>query len=141
MTMMNKLYTDSNTVTYLFNYAMAHDIQFEATHQLHPGTPSCCRTSIRKMIINLNNDEEGLPMEIAHEIGHILNGDKGKFYFCGENSSSPIEVNAHKTGIKILANYYFEDIPKEDWNIDNFMLYYCIPSSYRDWVIEYLATK
>lgn len=129
------------TISYLFNYAMAHDIQFVATHLLNAGTPSLCKTSIRKMIINLNNDEEGLPLEIAHEIGHILNGDKGKFYFCGENSSSPIEVNAHKTGIKILANYYFEDIPKEDWNIDNFMLYYCIPSSYKDWIIEYLAAK
>ena len=68
------------TVTYLFNFAMAHNIQFEATHLLHPGTPSCCNTTNRKMVINLNNDEEGLPLEIAHEIGHIFNGDKGKFY-------------------------------------------------------------
>ncbi|PWF22445.1 hypothetical protein DF212_03770 [Lactobacillus johnsonii] len=128
------------TVTYLFNYAMKNNISFVATHLLHAGTPSCCDTSIRKMIINLNNDEEALPLEIAHEIGHILNGDKGKFYFCGDSCSSPIEVNAHKTGIKILASYYFEEVPKEEWNVHNFMYYYCIPSSYTDWIVSYLKS-
>lgn len=93
------------------------------------------------MIINLNTDEDELPFQISHEIGHILNKDFGKQFFCGESSSSPVEVKASKTGIKILADYYFYDVPKEDWNIDNFMFYYCIPSSFKDWVINYLAAK
>ena len=104
MTMMNKLYTDSNTVTYLFNYALDHGIAFETTYDLHKETPS------------------------------------GKQFYCGESSSSPVEVKASQTGIKILADYYFYDVPKEDWNIDNFMLYYCIPHSYKDWILKYLES-
>lgn len=141
MTTMNSLYTDSNTITYLFNYALDHGISFETTYDLHKDTPSCSVPSKRKMVINLNTDEEELPFQISHEIGHILNKDFGKQFFCGESSSSPVEVKASKTGIKILADYYFYDVPKEDWNIDNFMFYYCIPSSFKDWVINYLAAK
>ena len=40
MTTMNSLYTDSNTVTYLFNYALDHGIAFETTYDLHKDTPS-----------------------------------------------------------------------------------------------------
>lgn len=129
------------SATYLANYAMQNGISFIGTSALHKDTPSCSDTDKRKIIINLNvSNPNEIPLHMAHEIGHILNKDHGKQYFCLDNKSSPPEVSATKTGIKILADYYFEEIPEDEWNAETFMNYYCIPPSYRDWIYHYLKS-
>lgn len=129
------------TVTYLLNWALDHDISYVLTSELSSFTPSCSLPSKRKMIINSNwHDKSELPFQIAHEIGHILNKDSGKQYFCLANTTNPVENKANHAGIKLLIEYYFADVPKEQWNVNNFINYYHIPSELEDWCISYLKS-
>ncbi|WP_276804769.1 hypothetical protein [Lactobacillus hominis] len=131
----------NDTVDYLLNYAFDQGISYELTTELSLDAPSASRPKRRKMIINLNlSNKKELPLQIAHEIGHILNQDDGVLYFSTIKNHDLIEADATKTGIKILADYYFNEMDQSEWNVDNFMNYYCIPSYLRDWCYSLLTS-
>lgn len=46
-----------------------------------------------------------LPFTIAHEIGHVLNGEADVLYFSGFNNHSKIEMRANRQAIKLLLEY------------------------------------
>lgn len=132
---------DNPTNCYLAGYAYDHDISY-IVQPLSLDTPSSSNTENRTVLINNNvSDPNRIPLFFAHEIGHVLNGDRGVQYFCMNAKYSPTEVNASRTGIKILSGYYFNDVPLEEWNIDRFFDYYKIEPSYYDWFQEYLSEK
>lgn len=125
---------DDDTVTYLFSFAFNHGVSTIASYQLSPDTPSFSVPDKRKMVINMNiRNKKELPFQIAHELGHIFNHDHGKEFYYLKNVDTPVEVDASKTAICLLASYYFDELPTSTWNIDKFFNYYCIPTTYKDW--------
>lgn len=67
-------------------------------------------------------------------MGHILNEDDGVWYFSTTTNGMSSEANATKTGIRILLDYYFREVPYEEINLSNFMKFYKIPSFFTDYV-------
>lgn len=93
-------------IEWLANYSFDHNIGYILTHLLSPSTPSTSYGNERLVIINMNwaNANE-IPFSFAHEIGHILNGDKGKNSFSAETVNTKSEYEANITGIKLLISY------------------------------------
>lgn len=130
---------DDVSIAYLLDWAKNHGIKYSLCTTLTPYTPSCSKPKRRKMVINMNwHDQAELPFQVAHEIGHILNKDKGKIFFCLANTTDPVENKANHVGLKLLIDFYFKDVPEEQWNISNFINYYHIPAELEDWCINYL---
>ncbi|KAA9369464.1 MULTISPECIES: hypothetical protein [Lactobacillus] len=121
-----------NTINYLANYAIDHDIGVCLTSDLSPFIPSSSSVALRSVVINLNADN--VPLQFAHELGHVLNEDDGVLYFTTSTNGSSAESNATKTGIKLLLDYYFREVPIEEINLSNFMSFYKIPLLFTDYV-------
>lgn len=97
-----------------------------------PFIPSSSSVALRSVVINLNADN--VPLQFAHELGHVLNEDDGVLYFTTSTNGSSAESNATKTGIKLLLDYYFREVPIEEINLSNFMSFYKIPLLFTDYV-------
>ena len=91
---------------WLANYAFEHDIGYILTNQLAPDTPSSSDGAHRLVIINMKwKNREEIPFSFAHEIGHILNGDKGINKFSAKTIGLKKEYRANLTGIDIFLEY------------------------------------
>lgn len=92
-------------MTYLLNYAMAHDIGYDLVPCGKDFTSKALPES-RRIIINTdwaNQDE--IPFITAHEIGHIMNGDTGVRYYDSGTINSKSEYHANIYGIKLLLRF------------------------------------
>lgn len=121
-----------NTINYLKEFAKARDIGVCLTYDLSSYIPSSSSVENRSVVINLNADN--IPLQFSHELGHILNEDDGVWYFSTTTNGMSSEANATKTGIRILLDYYFREVPYEEINLSNFMKFYKIPSFFTDYV-------
>lgn len=100
-------------ITYLLNFVMSHNIGYELVPCSKDFTSKALSES-RLIIININwANQNEIPFIIAHEIGHIMNGDTGVRYY----DSGPINSECHANiyGIKLLLQY----CEKHDITIDN----------------------
>lgn len=114
-------------IEYLLNFALSKGYGFILTDKLKPTTPSCANQQQNKIVINTNwTNKNELPFQIAHEIGHMLNGDEGVLYYSSYASHSKIETNADNKAIDLLLNYCI-DMDKTTNNYSDFMYYYGIP--------------
>ncbi|WP_409440662.1 ImmA/IrrE family metallo-endopeptidase [Lentilactobacillus hilgardii] len=124
----------------LLNYAFDHNIGYELTHFLDPHTPSLADTKRRKIIINMGYYRPcQIPLQIGHEITHVLNGDRSYHQLIGFESihSDPrIELAADRGGIQMLLPYYLEGKELEQINVKNFMDLFDIPSHLHKTVVE-----
>ncbi len=101
---------------WLANYAFNHNIGYIFTHQLEADTPSSSDGQQRLVIINMEwKHKSEIPFSFAHEIGHILNGDKGINKFSAKTIGLKKEYRANLTGIDILLEY----CDKHDLNFDS----------------------
>lgn len=115
-------------IEYLLNFAFSKGFGFILTDKLKPNTPSCANPKKNKIIINMNwHDKNELPFQIAHEIGHMLNGDEGILYYSSYSSRSKIERSADDKAIDLLFSYCL-DMDKVTTNYSDFMEYYGIPN-------------
>lgn len=124
----------------LLNYAFDHNIGYELTHFLDPHTPSLADTKRRKIIINMGYYRpRQIPLQIGHEITHVLNGDRSYHQWIGFESihSDPrIELAADRGGIRLLLPYYFEGKELEQINVQEFMDCFDIPQHLLETVVD-----
>lgn len=125
--MMDDILTD------LGNYAMQHGIGVQLTDKLDPYTPSNASTETRIIVINTNYyNQRQIPLQTAHEIGHIINGDHSIRALYYTPARTGIEYNASVTALTLLAPYYLEDKPDEYIDVDDFMEMFAIPEHLRN---------
>lgn len=118
-------------LTKLLNYSMENRIGFNI-EPLSPETPPLVDTGRRVMILNSNwRNQKELSMQVAHEIGHVINGDVGTLHYspCSDSSA---EAGANRYAIKLLVFMYFENIDQEDANEEQFMDELAIPAWLKD---------
>lgn len=116
----------NNTTKYLFNFAYDNQISIILDKKIN--VPF---SDPKRRLVVINNYE---PFPLAHEIAHILNDDPGILYFT--QSKSSIEGGANKLAVKLLAEYYFDELDPELYNIDTFIRYYHIPTYLRDYCFD-----
>lgn len=84
---------------------MSHDIGYDLVPCGKAFTSKALPES-QRIIINTdwaNQDE--IPFIIAHEIGHIMNGDTGIRYYDSGTINSKSEYHANIYGIKLLLRF------------------------------------
>lgn len=116
----------NNTFTYLAKIAFDHDISIIIDKKI-----SVPFASLKRRLVVVNNNE---PFPLAHEIAHIFNNDPGVLYFTCSKSS--IEGDANKLAVKLLAEYYFQELEPEQYNVDKFIEFYKIPSYLREYCLK-----
>ena len=115
-------------IEYLLNFAFNKGFGFILTDKLKSTTPSCANPTKNKIIVNMNwHNQNELPFQLAHEIGHMLNGDEGVLYYSSYSSHSKIERSADDTAIDLLFKYCL-DTNDVTLNYIDFMNYYGIPN-------------
>jgi len=121
-----------NIMTELINYAMwEKHITVKLSSELSPYTPSVADSETRSILINTNwHLPQQLPLHLAHEIAHIVNGDHAThpLYFSPLQADYKMELNANRTAIKMLIPYYLADRDREHVNVNEFMNIFVVPS-------------
>lgn len=122
-------------IRWLLNYAFDKGINYIITDQLDEDIPSCAIPNKSTIIINSKYGKPTeLPFTIAHEIGHVLNGEADVLYFSGFNNHSKIEMRANRRAVKLLLEYCnCHDLSLEP---AKFAETFGIPSSFEDMVKE-----
>lgn len=106
----------NDLMEWLANFAFDHNIGYILTHMLNKKTPSTSYGDQRLIIINMEwYEHDEIPFSFAHEIGHILNGDKGINKYSAKTVSTKEEYKANLTAIQLLINYCH----KNDIEINN----------------------
>lgn len=124
----------NNTFKYLFNLAFDKEISIVVDKNINIPFASPKR---RLVVVNSYK-----PFPLAHEIAHIINNDPGVLYLTCSRSS--IEGDANKLAVRLLAEYYFQEIEPEQYDIDRFIECYHIPQYLREYcfkIISYWFTK
>lgn len=95
-----------NIIDYLLDYASSHSIGYKLTHDLPSSIPSCAFPETHEVLINMEwHNHEELPFQIAHELGHVINGDTGIRYYESFPTRSTSEYKANVVGIQLLLRY------------------------------------
>lgn len=116
-------------VTDLLNYAFDHGIALIMTRQLSPHAPSAVDTFSKRIIFNMNMyDKRQMPLQLAHEIKHIENGDKSTELLYFTPTKARMEFKANVGAIKMLFPYYMDGKERSQINIYDFMECFAIPS-------------
>lgn len=132
----------NNIVSDLYTLALKNNIEVKTTDELSPQTTATCDTETRRIVINLKYwNKKQIPLQIAHEISHILNGDHSRTVLYFTPSKNKIESSANETAISILAPYYLNDRPDDYVSVDEFMEMFAIPEHLRYVVIEVLNSQ
>lgn len=130
---MDKIITD------LLNYAMDNNITLMITRELSPYTPSAVDTQRRSIVFNVNwYNKKQLAFSLAHEIGHILNGDNSLEPLYFTPNKVKLEHGANVLAIKTLIPYYLEGKEKSHIRAYDFMEGFGIPAYLEDVVINEL---
>lgn len=120
---------DTNELTqWLLNFAFSHGIGYTLTGELPPDVPSCAIPARQAIIINTNYEKkEHIPFIIAHEIGHVLNGDSGTCYYSTYSARSKYEAAANRFAIDLIRRYA-ESKGDSSCSYIKFAETWCIPS-------------
>ena len=116
----------------LTNYAMDLGYGVELNPLLKPDVPSFVSNKRQLIVINTNTEvQEEIPLQLAHEIGHVLNNDRklNKYYYT--YAKYGVEKDANVMALILLAPYYIEDKPEEYITVDGFMETFAIPEHQR----------
>lgn len=93
-------------MTFLRDYAFANQIGYQFDNIREPDQAPKSNTALRVVFMNNNwKNPEEIPFQFAHEISHILNGDKGSNNFSANSVYSKEEYKANKRATKILLEY------------------------------------
>ena len=120
----------SDVTTYLLNYALNHHIGFELLNEVDSFWPSVAIPERNMMFINTSwYKQEELPMVVAHEIGHMLNGDSCYMYDHSNSGKISSEGAANKVAIDLLLQYCRDN----DIQFNSYIMFlqqFCIPLRY-----------
>ena len=126
---------NNDAVTYLMNLAMENNISV-LFKNLSPITPPASSPINKRIFMNTNwHNSNDIPIQLAHELGHILNGDENQACLYYSPSRNGIEGKANKTGIKLLMKPYLDSKEKEDVSSADFMTIFHLPISFEGMVI------
>ena len=93
-------------IIWLCNYAYDHHVGYILADDLNPETPSESDGDHQLVVINMKwHNHNEVPFSYAHEIGHILNGDKGKHEYSANSLDIKEEYQANLRGIDIMLEY------------------------------------
>lgn len=127
---------NDTVLSYLMNFAMHHKINTEFMN-LSPDTPPATNTETRRIAMNSNwHDKNAISFQYAHEIGHILTGQRSKSILYFTPLKSGMELEANKYAIDLLLPFYLEDKDKSSINIYDFMDAFSIPSHLEETVSD-----
>lgn len=107
--------------------------------------PSAVKTESKIIILNTNlSNKDQLPLQLAHEIGHVVNGDMAvkPLHFGDQTIDYSMELRANRFAVRKLIPYYMSDRDREHVNVHEFMNIFVIPSHLEKMVTEelYAAT-
>ena len=129
----------SDVTTYLLNYALDHHIGFELLNGIDSDWPSLAIPERNMMFINTNwYKQEELPMVVAHEIGHMIDGDSCYLYDQSTISRLKSENRANLIAINLLMKYC-SDNDIEFNNSMTFLTQFNIPQRYENSVRKIIA--
>lgn len=130
-------------MTALMNQAfLKYKIRIILSSEADPYTPSVAHTESRTIIINTNfHDKKQIPLQMAHEVGHIINGDQATqpVYFSMMQTDYPMELEANRTAIKLLLPFYLRDKDVENVNSQEFMDTFSVPTHLENIVKEEIS--
>lgn len=116
----------------LTNLAFENGISVLLTPELSPETPAVCDTESLKVIVNTNFKlQNQIPLQFAHEISHIMNGDHSAQPLYFTPSKRGIESSANEKAVQLLAPYYLRDKESEYVDVNEFMTMFAIPEHLR----------
>lgn len=112
-----------DAIDYLTDYASKHHIRIMWA-SLSPITPPGSNFEYRSVVMNSNwhNPKEFI-FQLAHEISHVIHGDKGDVYYyhaCFTGKES-VEYKANVGAVKLLIPFYCQDTDIQCVNSANFM--------------------
>ena len=118
-----------DALDYLTDYASKHHIIIMWA-SFSPITPPGSSFEHRSVVMNSNwhNPKEFI-FQLAHEISHVIHGDKGDVYYyhaCFTGKES-VEYKANVGAVKLLIPFYCQDTDIQCVNSANFMEAFHVP--------------
>ena len=118
-----------DALDYPTDYASKHHIRIMWA-SLSPITPPGSNFEYRSVVMNSNwhNPKEFI-FQLAHEISHVIHGDKGDVYYyhaCFTGKES-VEYKANVGAVKLLIPFYCQDTDIQCVNSANFMEAFHVP--------------
>ena len=129
-----------DAIDYLTQYAKDHDIEVKWAH-FSPFTPPGSSYKYHRVVMNLDwHNHQELVFQLAHEISHVLHGDKGDvvYYHACFTGKESVEYKANLGAVKILVPFYCEQRDKENINSYEFETIFDVPFYLNDVVINQL---
>ena len=118
-----------DALDYLTDYASKHHIRIMWA-SLSPITPPGSNFEYRSVVMNSNwHNPKELIFQLAHEISHVIHGDKGDVYYyhaCFTGKES-VEYKANVGAVKLLIPFYCQDTDIQCVNSANFMEAFHVP--------------
>lgn len=122
-------------ISWLANYAFDHGIGVTMSTDLSPDCPSFALANPKNIVINLNwCPRAEIPFSMAHEIGHVINGDNGHYQLTSV-AHSKAEHDANLVAFQILREW----AESHDVDVSEpylFMSCFAIPGKLSDQVAE-----
>lgn len=130
----------NGAMDYLTKYATDCGIDIKWAH-FSPFTPPGSNYDYRCVVMNLNwHNQNELVFQLAHEISHVINGDKGDVYYyhaCFTGKES-VEYKANVGAVKLLVPYYCQFRDEENINSYEFRTLFAVPNYLNDIVVHEL---
>ena len=114
---------------YLLEKATEYHIDVKWKH-FSPYTPPGSSYEYHRVVMNLDwHNPKEFVFQLAHEISHVIHGDKGDVYYyhaCFTGKES-VEYKANVGAVKLLIPFYCQDTDIQCVNSANFMQSFHVP--------------
>lgn len=114
---------------YLLEKAAEYHIDVKRKH-FSPYTPPGSSYEYHRVVMNLDwHNPKEFVFQLAHEISHVIHGDKGDVYYyhaCFTGKES-VEYKANVGAVKLLIPFYCQDTDIQCVNSANFMQAFHVP--------------
>ena len=114
---------------YLLEKAQEYHIDVKWKH-FSPYTPPGSSYEYHRVVMNLDwHNPKEFVFQLAHEISHVIHGDKGDVYYyhaCYTGKES-VEYKANVGAVKLLIPFYCQDTDIQCVNSANFMQAFHVP--------------
>lgn len=114
---------------YLLEKATEYHIDVKWKH-FSPYTPPGSSYEYHRVVMNLDwHNPKEFVFQLAHEISHVIHGDKGDVYYyhaCYTGKES-VEYKANVGAVKLLIPFYCQDTDIQCVNSANFMQSFHVP--------------
>lgn len=114
---------------YLLEKATEYHIDVKWKH-FSPYTPPGSSYEYHRVVMNLDwHNPKEFVFQLAHEISHVIHGDKGDVYYyhaCFTGKES-VEYKANVGAVKLLIPFYCQDTDIQCVNSANFMQVFHVP--------------